>query len=60
MYINDIADGVQTQLQLFSDDCIICKTINSPEDHTILQEDINQLCKWALEISNLTYPSVIF
>jgi len=47
MYINDIADGVQSQLRLFADDCIIYKTINSLEDHTILQEDINQLCKWA-------------
>ena len=47
MYINDIADGVQSQLRLFADDCIIYRTINSPEDHKILQQDLNQLSMWA-------------
>ena len=46
MYINDIADGVQSQLCLFADDCIIYRTINSPEDHEIMQQDLNQLSMW--------------
>ena len=47
MYINDIANGIQGQLRLFADDCIIYRTINTPEDHTTLQQDLNQLSKWA-------------
>jgi len=47
VHINDIANNVECQLRLFVDDIIIYKIINSPEDHTILQEDINHLCKWA-------------
>ena len=47
VYINDIADDIQSQLRLFADDCIIYRTINTPEDHTTLQQDLNQLSKWA-------------
>ena len=46
-YINDIADCVQSQLRLFADDCIIYRAITTSEDHLILQEDMNLLCKWA-------------
>ena len=47
VYINDIADGVQSQLHLIADDCIIYRAITTLEDHSVLQEDINLLCKWA-------------
>ena len=47
VYINDIADDIQSQLRLIADDCIIYRTINTPEDHTTLQQDLNQLSKWA-------------
>ena len=47
VYINDIANGIQSQLRLFADDYIIYRTINTSEDHTTLQQDLNQLSKWA-------------
>ena len=47
MYINDIADGIQSQLHLIADNCIIYRTIDTPEDRTTLQQDLNQLSKWA-------------
>ena len=47
VYINDIANSIQSQLRLFADDCIMYRTINTPEDHTTLQQDLNQLSKWA-------------
>ena len=47
VYINDIAAGIQSNLQLFADDCILYKPINCPEDHTVLQQDLNTLTDWA-------------
>ena len=63
VYINDIANGIQSQLRLFADDCIIYRTINTPEDHTTLQQDLNHLSKWATTWQikwNLIYPNVTF
>ena len=55
VYSNDIANGIQSQLCLFTDDCIIYRTINTPEDHTTLQQDLNQLSKlattWQMEFN---------
>ena len=45
--INDIVAGIQSNLRLFADDCILYRTINCPEDHTVLQQDLNILTKWA-------------
>ena len=47
VYINDIAAGIQSNLRLFADDCILYKPINCPEDHTVLQQDLNTLTDWA-------------
>ena len=34
-------------IRLFADDCILYIIINSPEDHTALQQDFNTLADWA-------------
>ena len=47
IYINDIAADIQSTIRLFADDCLIYRRISSPEDHYILQEDLNRLTVWA-------------
>jgi len=47
VYINDIVADIRSQIRLFADDCLIYRTIRSHEDHMILQEDLNNLSKWA-------------
>ena len=47
VYINDIASIIQSKLHLFADDCIIYRTINSPTDHAVLQQDFDTLTRWA-------------
>ena len=45
-YINDIVADMQSTIWPFADDCLIYKHISSPEEHCILQEDLNRLM-WA-------------
>ena len=47
IYINDITSNIHSQLRLFADDCLIYRAINSPVDHTILQNDLLKLSIWA-------------
>ena len=35
--------------KLFADDCLLYRPINSPKDHQILQQDLNNLQIWAKE-----------
>ena len=44
--INDIPEGVHNHIKLFADDCLIYRTIQSPSDQYILQQDLNTLVKW--------------
>ena len=46
-YINDIADGIQSQLRLFADDALLYRPIKSLDDHLILQKDLKHLEAWA-------------
>ena len=34
MFINDIADAIQSPIRLFADDCLLYREIGSPEDTT--------------------------
>ena len=49
VYINDISDGLSlgTIIRLFADDALLYRQIKSPEDHAILQKDLNHLQTWA-------------
>ena len=46
-HINDLPLAVSSQVRLFADDCLLYRKIESQEDHTILQQDLIELEKWA-------------
>ena len=46
LYINDIKCGTSSHLKLFADDCVLNRTINSQQDHLLLQHDLNIILKW--------------
>lgn len=41
VYLNDIADNLNSIVRLFADDCVIYRAIKSEQDHHILREDFN-------------------
>ena len=45
--INDIMVGIESEIRLFADDCVCYRQIDSTEDTSKLQKDIDQLGKWA-------------
>ena len=47
MYINDIAEGVTSQMRMFADDSIVYRQIHTPADHFTLACDLNKLLSWA-------------
>jgi hypothetical protein len=47
IFINDIAENIQSDIRLFADDCLLYRTITSEQDHIILQKDLNTLLHWA-------------
>ena len=47
VYINDLPKNIVSSVKLYADDVLIYRTINSEQDHMILQEDLNMLQKWA-------------
>ena len=46
VYINDLPRGIQSDIRLFADDCIIYREIKSPEDQLKLQQDLNDVIAW--------------
>ena len=47
MFINDLPENIASSIKLYADDVLIYRTIESEHDHTILQQDLNKLQKWA-------------
>ena len=47
LYINDITDGIQSDMRLFADDSIVYREIHTDADHNILQRDLEHLAAWA-------------
>ena len=47
-HINDLPQTVKSQVRLFADDCLVYRTIENEQDHAILQNDLKELEKWAL------------
>jgi len=45
VYINDINENITSSVRLFANDCIIYKTIISPQDSEQLQEDLHKICE---------------
>ena len=48
MYINDIAEGVTSQMRMFADDSIVYRQIHTPADHFTLASDLNKRLSWAM------------
>ena len=46
-HLNDLPDSVNSTVRLFADDCLLYKEINSETDQEELQNDIENLRKWA-------------
>ena len=40
LYVNDIGDNVTSSIKLFADDCLLVRTIHTPEDAEALQNDL--------------------
>ena len=56
-YINDLPERVNfSSTGLFADDALIYKIINSNQDSTLLQEDLNSLTEWEKEWSMEFHP----
>ena len=47
LYINDIMVGIESEIRLFADVCICYRQIDSTEDTSKLQKNIDQLGKWS-------------
>ena len=45
-FINDIDESLNSSINLFTDDCAICRDIRSEEDSYILQNDLTMLYDW--------------
>lgn len=48
VYINDIASDIDERImvRLFTDDCLLCKEINSPEDQQWISDAPRAVEKW--------------
>ena len=46
LYINDITRSILSPLRLFADDCLFYRVIDSPNDASILQQDLDRLSEW--------------
>ena len=46
VYINDINENITSSIRLFADDCVIYKTVTTPQDSKQLQEDLHKICEW--------------
>ena len=47
IYINDIADEVNSTMRLFADDSILYREVKGTEDQEQLQQDLNTVFAWA-------------
>ena len=45
IFINDLPENIASSIKLYADDVLIYRTIESEQDHTILQQDLNKLQK---------------
>ncbi|MCY3928347.1 MAG: reverse transcriptase family protein [Acidobacteria bacterium] len=58
IYINDIITDIHSKIRLFADDCLVYHSINSYNDHQILQRDLNTLTAWSLKDGKWNLMSV--
>ena len=46
IYIIDIADQIPSTVSLFTDDCVLYRTVSKDADADLLQKDIDRRCSW--------------
>ena len=46
LYLNDLPEGISSQVQFLADHLILYQDINTLNDCHKLQKDINNLCNW--------------
>ena len=46
LYINDLPDGLCSNVRLFADDCILYNTVSGPNNAAKLQRDLDTLTEW--------------
>lgn len=46
IYINDLPQSLTSCVRLFADDCVLYRKINNPDDHLLLQSDIDRIVNW--------------
>ena len=46
-YINDLPSSTLSNMRLYADDALVYRSINSPEDSIILQQDLISLSNWS-------------
>ena len=46
VYINDLPAKLQSKVQLFADDTIVCMAVTNETDAAILQKDLKLLEEW--------------
>ena len=47
LHINDITEGINSQIKLITDDCLMYRVIHYTADHQALQQDQTTLSEWA-------------
>ena len=47
IYINDIVIGIDSEIRLFANDCVVYRQIRNSRDSVSLQSDINKLHEWS-------------
>ena len=57
LFINDITEGVTSDMRLFANDTIIYKTIRSRTDSDNLQKDLSRLEKWSKDWQMEFHPA---
>ena len=57
IFINDISDGITSNIRLFADDTIIYRNIKNIEDAEKLQTDLHTLERWSREWQMEFHPS---
>ena len=46
VYINDLPICISSTMKLFTEDCFLYRSINSPTDCEVVQKDLDALAKW--------------